>query len=90
VPVSNDAYQDNSWSGGGTALVVLDAAPSKHAGTATLTSAPLIAQLIATRLDMPQTRARRRIAGSEGFSAYGAASDIIRAGHREPGLSWVA
>ncbi|ESR24035.1 hypothetical protein [Lutibaculum baratangense] len=34
--------------------------------------APLIAQLIATRLEMPQTRARRRAAPEVATGAYGA------------------
>lgn len=33
--------------------------------------APVIAQLIATRLDMPQTRARRRAAPEAAIRAYG-------------------
>lgn len=46
-------------------------------------SAPFIAQLIATRADMPQTRARRRAEPAEAAAVYGDAA--ARTGYRDPG-----
>jgi hypothetical protein len=53
-------------------------------------SAPIVAQLMAVRLDAPQTRARRRAADAEGVAAYGATGEKVRLGKRQPGPSWAA
>jgi hypothetical protein len=53
-------------------------------------SAPIVAQLMAVRLDAPQTRARRRAANAEGVAAYGATGEKVRLGQRQTGPSWAA
>jgi hypothetical protein len=53
-------------------------------------NAPLVTQLMAVRMDAPQTRARRRAAPAEGVAAYGATGNAITLGRRAPGLSWPA
>jgi hypothetical protein len=76
--------------GPGTALVPLfssTGAPTCRRGPA---HAPLVAQLLATRLDAPQTRSRRRAENAEGVAVYGAAGQSIQIGKRVRGESWSA
>ena len=53
-------------------------------------NAPIVTQLMAVRMDAPQTRARRKAAPAEGVAAYGATGNAIRLGRRTTGLSWPA
>jgi len=53
-------------------------------------NAPIVTQLMAVRMDAPQTRARRRAAPAEGVAAYGATGTAIRLGRRATGPSWPA
>jgi hypothetical protein len=53
-------------------------------------NAPLVTQLMAVRMDEPQTRARRRAAPAEGVAAYGATGTAITLGLRARGPSWPA
>ena len=62
------------------ALVAVEPA-APHAGPRTLTrhpAAPFLAQLIATHLQMPQTRERRRAEPSEAIAAY---RSVLRVTH---------
>jgi hypothetical protein len=53
-------------------------------------NAPIVTQLIAVRMDAPQTRARRRAGPAEGVAAYGATGNAIALGRRTTGPSWAA
>jgi hypothetical protein len=53
-------------------------------------NAPLVTQLMAVRMDAPQTRARRRAGPAEGVAAYGATGTAITLGRRTTGPSWAA
>ncbi len=55
-----------------------------------LPDANLVTQLLAMKLDAPQTRVRRRAVDAEGVAAYGATGDKIRLGRRAPGASFAA
>lgn len=52
--------------------------------------ASIITQLFAAKLDLPQTRARRRASAEEGATAYGATRTVLHAARRQPGMSWPA
>ncbi len=71
-----------------TALVSRDPARSRQRTAATVwfnrPSAPFLTHLIATRADMPQTRARRRAEPSEAVVVYG--NTAARIGYRQPGM----
>jgi hypothetical protein len=63
---------------GSRALVAVEP-PAPHAGPRSLTrhpAAPFLAQLIATHLQMPQTRERRRAEPAEAIAAYRAVARI--------------
>ncbi len=53
-------------------------------------NAPIVAQLMAVRLDAPQTRARRRAGQEEGVAAYGATGESLIKARRRTGPSWAA
>ena len=64
---------------GGTALVpVRPPEPEAARPPARRTSAPFLAQLIATDRQLPQTRERRRAEPREALAAYGAAARLIK------------
>jgi hypothetical protein len=65
-----------------------DAAPGSSLARRFRPNAALVTQLMAIRLDAPQTRARRRAGDAEAVAAYGAAGEKIRTGRRRPGASW--
>jgi hypothetical protein len=61
------------------ALVAVEPA-APHAGPRTLTrhpAAPFLAQLIATHLQLPQTRERRRAEPAEAIAAYRSAARVM-------------
>ena len=61
------------------ALVAVEPA-APHAGPRTLTrhpAAPFLAQLIATHLQVPQTRERRRVEPEEAIAAYRSAKGLV-------------
>ena len=72
------------------ALTALDPAPGSTLAPRFRHHAPIVTQLMAARLDAPQTRARRRIGDAEGVAAYGATGEKIRLGQRKSGPSWAA
>lgn len=53
-------------------------------------NAPLVTQLMAVKMDLPQVRARRRAGNEEGVAAYGATGETIVKGRRGKGPSWAA
>ena len=53
-------------------------------------NAPLVAQLMAVRLDAPQTRARRRAGSEEGAAADGATGETLVRARRGACPSWAA
>lgn len=73
----------------GTSLVALQAA-SGPAFAGYRPSAPIVTQLFAAKLDLPQARARRRATAEEGAGAYGATRATLRTARRLPGASWPA
>lgn len=72
----------------GTSLVALAKASPRT--DAYRPSAPILTQLFAATLDMPQARARRRASTQEGVAAYGATRTAVRLGRRAIGESWPA
>lgn len=52
--------------------------------------ASIVTQLFAARLDLPQTRARRRASAEEGAGAYGATRTALSTARRAVGASWPA
>lgn len=63
----------------GRALIALDAAaPAERLSTASRhPAAPFLAQLIATHMQAPQTRARRRAEPAEAIAAYAAMASRV-------------
>ncbi|WP_222876075.1 hypothetical protein [Terrihabitans soli] len=53
-------------------------------------SAPIVTQLFAAKLDLPQARARRRASAEEATGAYGATRTVLKVARRLPGMSWPA
>jgi len=74
----------------GTALVPLSVQQPEPVRRRPRPSAPVVAQMLATRLDAPQTRSRRRAQDSEAAAVYGAAGEAIKIGKRAPGAAWDA
>lgn len=72
----------------GGELALGDPAPGSSLARRFRPNAALVTQLMAVRLDAPQTRARRRAGDAEGIAAYGATGEKIRTGRRRPGASW--
>ena len=62
----------------GRALVALSPAAALSEPSAQYRQAPFLAQLIATREQLPQTRERRRAAPHEAAAAYRAAAALTR------------
>jgi len=86
APSGNRAGHSDAAPGGEasrrTALVPIEpAARRRPAGTVWLNrpSAPFLAQMIATKNDLPQTRARRRASQAEATAAYGTTTATLRA-----------
>jgi hypothetical protein len=73
----------------GTSLAVVAASPTTQAKRFR-PNAPIVTQLFATKLDLPQTRERRRASTGEGIAAYGATGTALRLGRRTVGTSWPA
>ena len=63
------AYQDGT-AGTGRALIAVTPPPSRAARVSVYPHLPLVAQLLATRLDLPQSRARRREVPLRAAAAY--------------------
>jgi hypothetical protein len=73
----------------GTSLVAVPAGPAAPARRYR-PNAPIVTQLFAARLDLPQARARRRASTEEGIAAYGATGTALRLARRSVGASWPA
>lgn len=58
------------------ALTILAAAPARAASPQTRGDAAFLAQLIATKVQAPQTRARRRAEPAEALAAYRAVANL--------------
>jgi hypothetical protein len=52
--------------------------------------ASIVTQLFAAKLNLPQTRARRRASAEEGAGAYGATRTALNTARRTAGASWPA
>lgn len=61
----------------GRALTVVAAPSAREAATLARGDAAFLAQLIATKVQMPQTRARRRAEPDEAIAAYRAAAQRV-------------
>lgn len=59
------------------ALVVIESAPATQDRPMAYRSAPFLAQLIATKAQMPQTRTRRRAEPQDATAAYRAVARLI-------------
>ena len=80
APVRHNAAADETEISESHALVAIEP-PAPHASPRALTrhpAAPFLAQVIATHLQAPQTRARRRAAPQEAIAAYRSVSGIRR------------
>jgi hypothetical protein len=53
-------------------------------------NATIVTQLFAAKLDLPQSRARRRASAEDAAYAYGATRTILRVARRGHGPSWAA
>jgi hypothetical protein len=53
-------------------------------------NAPIVTQMIAMKVDAPQTRLRRRAGQREAAAAYGATGATLVKGRRATGPSWPA
>jgi hypothetical protein len=73
----------------GTSLIAAPAGPAVPAGRFR-PNAPIVTQLFAMKLDMPQARARCRARTEEGVAAYGATGTALRLARRSVGESWPA
>lgn len=73
----------------GTSLVTVETR-TRPASGGFRPSAPIVTQLFAAKLDLPQTRIRRRASAEEGAGAYGATRTVLRVARRQPGMSWPA
>lgn len=71
----------------GKSLVVVEAA-RRDCFAPYRSNAKIVAQLFAAKLDMPQTRTRRRATAEEAAGAYGATRANLRVARRPHGLSW--
>ncbi len=53
-------------------------------------NASIVTQLFAAKLDLPQSRARRRASAEDAAEAYGATRTNLRIASRPHGPSWAA
>jgi hypothetical protein len=74
----------------GTSLMAVETRPDPAAANRYRPAAPIVTQLFAMKLDLPQTRIRRRASAEEGATAYGATRTVLRTARRLPGMSWPA
>lgn len=92
-PASGRERVADSSSTPGTDLVAIQAMNGPACGAPESRfrpSAPLVTQLFAMKLDLPQTRIRRRATTEEAVTAYGATRTVLRTARRATGLSWPA
>jgi hypothetical protein len=62
----------------GRALVLVEQPPAREDRPLAYRSAPFLAHLIATKAQLPQTRAKRRIEPTEAMAAYRSVAALIR------------
>lgn len=72
-PESDDRASEGANS---RALIALDTPQAPPRGSGTRHSAPFLAQLLANRIGVPQTRARRRALPADGSARYAAAGSL--------------
>jgi hypothetical protein len=90
VPFRDEVELSGSGETGEAIGLVVQAVAASRPSSRYRPSAPIVTQLFAASLDVPQARARRRASTQEGIAAYGATGTALRLGRRATGLSWPA